>query len=140
MPQIRKTIVSFRDLEIYQKSYQACLEIAGKILPRLPLNEKYDLTSQLSRSSKAVPRLIAEGFGKKHQKLGFHKYLDDAIAEVNETIVSLEQIRDIYKVEPDLCRELVITYDRIARQIYTLSSVWTNFKRRSVSFIPSSIT
>lgn len=137
MTQVKKTIVSFRDLEVYQKSYQACLVIARRILPKLPLNEKYDLTSQLSRSSKAVPRLIAEGFGKKHQKMGFQKYLDDAIAEVNETIVTLEQVKDIYQVEMDLCHQLVITYDCIARQIFRLSSVWTNFKRR---IIPSSTT
>ncbi len=54
-----------------------------KVLPRLPPEEKYDLRDQLSRSSKAVPRLIAEGYAKRHQKYGFHKYLDDAMAESN---------------------------------------------------------
>ena len=65
-----------------------------EIVPRLPDSEKFDLKDQLSRSSKAIPRLIAEGFAKKHQKAGFQKYLDDAMAESNETQVSVCQSKD----------------------------------------------
>lgn len=70
-----KPIVSFRDLDVYQ----------------------------LSRSTKAIPRLIAEGYAKRHQKLGFQKYLDDAMAESNETIVGIEMCRDIYNFDKDIC-------------------------------------
>jgi four helix bundle protein len=86
----KKIIKSFKDLEVYQNTYKAAIVIATQILPKLPEGEKYDLRDQLSRSSKAIPRLIAEGFAKKHQKQGFQKYIDDAMAECNETIVSLE--------------------------------------------------
>ena len=123
----KKPIYSFRDLEVYQDSYKAMLEIAQKILPKLPESEKYDLKDQLSRSSKAIPRLIAEGFAKKHQKLGFQKYLDDAMAETNETIVSLEQVKDIYNIESELCMVLIERYDVIARRTYKLAEVWTSF-------------
>ncbi len=123
----KKPIYSFRDLEVYQESYKAMLEISQKILPKLPEAEKYDLKDQLSRSSKAIPRLIAEGFAKKHQKLGFQKYLDDAMAEINESIVSLEQAKDIYHVEPDLCAILIAKYDVIARRTYKLAEAWTSF-------------
>lgn len=85
----KKKILSYKDLDVYQRSYDACLIIMKKIIPNLPQSEKYDLKDQLSRSSKAVPRLIAEGFAKKHQRAGFQKYLDDAMAESNETGVSL---------------------------------------------------
>ena len=43
----------------------------SKIIPKLPESEKYDLKDQLSRSSKAIPRLIAEGFEKNIKKLDF---------------------------------------------------------------------
>ena len=72
------------------------LLVMKEIVPKLPNSEKYDLKDQLSRSCKAIPRLIAEGYAKKHQKSGFQKYLDDAMGECNETIVSLEQCRDLY--------------------------------------------
>jgi len=54
------------------------------------------LVDQLRRSTKAIPRLIAEGHSKRHQKKGFQKYLDDAMTESNETMVSLAQAKDIY--------------------------------------------
>jgi len=100
----------------------------ARIIPKLPDSEKYDLKDQLSRSTKAVPRLIAEGYGKKHQKAGFQKYLDDAMAEVNETIVGLSHAKDIYKIEVDFCKKLIKEYDILARQIYCLSEAWDNFK------------
>lgn len=69
-----KRIASFRDLEVYQITYKACIVVRlrrTEILPKLPDSEKYDLKDQLSRTVKAVPRLIAEGYAKRHQRLGF---------------------------------------------------------------------
>ena len=83
-------------MEVYQTAYQAMLEVFRHVLPNLPAEEKYDLVDQLRRSIKAVPRLIAEGHSKRHQKKGFQKYLDDAMTESNEIIVSLTQAKDIY--------------------------------------------
>ena len=123
-----KPIKSFRDLEVYQNSYRASVVIATKLLPKLPESEKFDLKDQLSRSTKAVPRLIAEGYAKKHQKFGFQKYIDDALAESNETIVGLEHIKDIYKIEVELCNEMIDVYDKTSRQLYKLRQAWNNFK------------
>lgn len=132
----QKPIRSFRDLEIYQNTYKAAILVMTKIIPKLPDSERFDLKDQLSRSSKAVPRLIAEGYSKRHQKAGFQKYLDDALAESNETLVSLEQVKDIYGnlVDINLCKELVNIYDVSSRQIYTLSQTWQNFKLKNSNF------
>ena len=53
-----KSITSFRDLEVYQKTYKACIDVMLKIIPNLPDSEKFDLKKQLSSSAKAIPRLI----------------------------------------------------------------------------------
>lgn len=124
-----KPISSFRDLDVYRNTYEAMLVVMKNVIPKLPSSEKFDLVDQLSRSCKAIPRLIAEGYGKRHQKMGFQKYLDDAMAECNETIVSLEQCRDIYSLDENIVNNLVATYDKSARQLYKLSEAWTNFKR-----------
>lgn len=126
----KKPIRSFRDLEVYQNTYKAAILIATRILPKLPENERFDLKNQLGRSSKSIPRLIAEGFAKKHQRQGFQKYIDDAMGECNETIVSLEQVKDIYKIEIDLCSELVDVYDKSVRQLFNLAEAWNKFKQR----------
>jgi four helix bundle protein len=75
---------SFTDLEVYKNSYQASLQVIRKIVPKLPREKRDDLADQLRRAAKAVPRLIAEGYAKRHQRSGFQKYLHDALAESNE--------------------------------------------------------
>jgi four helix bundle protein len=127
-----KRITSFRDLEVYQGTYQGCIEVMTKIIPNIPDIENNDLKGQLRRSVKAIPRLIAEGYAKRHQRRGFQKYLDDAMGECNETIVGLEQCKDLYgaSVDRNLYEELIDLYDKSGRQLYNLSSAWSGFKRR----------
>jgi four helix bundle protein len=127
----KKPIKSFRDLEVYQTTYQAMMRVMTGVIPKLPESEKYDLKDQLARSAKAIPRLIAEGYAKRHQKYGFQKYLDDSMGECNETIVSLEQCRDIHGIDKSFINELVDVYDKSGRQLYNLSNAWTKFKKRS---------
>ena len=134
------TIKSFRDLEVYRNTYKVSVIMMTQILPKLPASEKYDLKDQLSRSYKAVPRLIAEGYAKKHQRSGFQKYIDDAMAECNETIVGLEHIKDIYKIEVLLCEKLIDVYDKSARQLFKLAVAWDHFKTRSRITTPSDDT
>jgi hypothetical protein len=55
---MKKKITSFRDLEVYQNTYKACIEVMKRIIPGIPDIEKNDLKSQLRRSVKAIPRLI----------------------------------------------------------------------------------
>ena len=133
MDKVKKSIKSFDDLDVYQGTYQAMLVVFKHILPKLPKEEEYDLKNQLRRSSKAIPRLIAEGHSKRHQKKGFQKYLDDAMAESNETIVSLRQCRDLYArfIDVSVCNELIDIYDKASRQLYNLSLAWTKFSQRT---------
>jgi four helix bundle protein len=128
----KKPIRSFKDLEVYNISYQAMLDVFKFILPKLPIEEKYDLTDQLRRSTKAVPRLIAEGYSKRHQKKGFQRYLDDAMAESNESMVSITQSKDLYysAVDIKICEKLIDTYDKISRQCYNLAVAWSKFDER----------
>ncbi len=133
MNEEKKRITSFHDLEVYRNSYAAMLIVMKEIVPKLPDSEKYDLRSQLSRACKAVPRLIAEGYAKRHQKAGFQKYIDDAMGECNEMVVSLSQCRDIYPkfiVDVKRCDEIIDMYDKTGRQLYKLGNSWTKFKKR----------
>ena len=129
---LKSAIKSFTDLEVYQNSYTASIEVITKVVPKLPKEEQYDLANQLRRSAKAIPRLIAEGYSKKHQNKGFQKYLDDAMAESNEMIVSLSHVRDLYStyVDPKLYEKLIDLYDKSSRQMYNLATKWRNFQRR----------
>ena len=128
---MKSKITSYRDLDVYQRAYNVSISVMTKVIPNLPESERYDLKDQLSRSSKAVPRLIAEGFAKKHQKSGFQKYIDDAMAESNETQVGLSQCLDIYSKYIDItfCENLIREYDIIGKQLYRLRESWDKFSR-----------
>lgn len=123
-------IRSYRDLDVYKLSYEIMIRVFRDVTPKLPQHEKYDLKDQISRASKAVPRLIAEGYAKKHQRMGFQKYLDDAMAECNEMVVSLCQCQDLYRIS---CEELIDNYDKVGRQLFKLSMAWREFKRTRYS-------
>jgi four helix bundle protein len=81
--------------------------------------------------SGAPPRR-AESYAKRHQKHGFQKYLDDAMGECNETIVGIEQCRDLYgqNLDKQVCEQLIDLCDKSGRQLYNLSTAWTKFNRR----------
>lgn len=125
--------MSFKDLQVYQNAYSAMFVVMKKVIPNLPDTEKYDLKDQLSRACKAIPRLIAEGYAKRHQKAGFQKYIDDAMGECNEMIVSLSQCKDIYPdcIDGVCCDEIIDLYDKTGRQLYKLGNSWANFKTRN---------
>ena len=57
---------NFKELKVWQKAYQLCLEIY-KITKDFPKEERYGLTSQVRRSAVSVPSNIAEGYGRKNK-------------------------------------------------------------------------
>ncbi len=122
-------IKSYTDLDVYQRSYKLSIIVCTKVIVKMPKEEKFDLVDQLRRSSKAIPRLIAEGFGKRTQKKGFQKYLFDAISENNETIVSLCHVRDIYHeyINPKSTQKLIDEYEITGKQMYKLKQTWDKF-------------
>lgn len=55
---------NYKELKVWQKSYQLCLEIYG-VTKGFPKDETYGLTSQIRRAAVSVPSNIAEGYGRK---------------------------------------------------------------------------
>ena len=55
---------NYRDLIVWQKSYQLCIDIY-RITKDFPKEERFGLTSQIRRAAVSVPSNIAEGYGRK---------------------------------------------------------------------------
>ena len=55
---------TFKDLVVWQKAYQLCLNVY-RITAPFPNEEKFRLTSQLRRAAVSIPSNIAEGYGRK---------------------------------------------------------------------------
>lgn len=132
MENSRKPIKTFQDLEIYQNLYKAMVLVLTKIIPALPKEEKFDLGSQMGRSSKAGPALIAEGFAKRYQKRNWEKYINDTIGESNEMIHHLSVCLDVYGAYVDkvLCRELINSYIVSCKQLTSLRNSWKNYHEK----------
>lgn len=130
----RKSVIrSFQDLEVYQRLYQAMLEVMNGIIPKLPKEEKFDLADQIRRCCKAPLALLAEGFAKRYQARSWRKYLDDTMGECNEMIHHLSVCRDVYKnnLDSNLCQKLIKEYDLANRQLYHLRKSWQNFHKQN---------
>lgn len=119
---------------VYQNLYKAMILVHTKVLVGLPKEEKFDLSDQMSRASKAGPALLAEGFAKRYQIRQWRKYLNDAIGESNEMIHHLSVCIDLYGkfVDIDLCREIIDLYDKSCRQITKLGQAWKDYHDKDV--------
>ena len=60
----RSMLKNYKDLKVWKKSYELCLEIY-RITAKFPKEERYGLTSQIRRSVVSIPSNIAEGYGRK---------------------------------------------------------------------------
>ena len=79
-----KRISSYRDLRIYQRSYEAALEI-HRITPKFPGFERSELGSQLRRAATSIPINIAEGYGRKRSPEDFKRFLVIALGSCDES-------------------------------------------------------
>ena len=80
---------TYRDLEIFKEAKRLAIRV-HKISLSLPKFELFEEASQIRRSSKAIASLIVEGYGRKRYKADFVKYLVDALADCDETILHLD--------------------------------------------------
>ena len=55
---------SYKDLKVWQKSYNLCLDIY-RTTKEFPKEELYGLSSQIRRSAVSIPSNVAEGYGRK---------------------------------------------------------------------------
>ena len=107
---------SYKDLEIYQLSYDLAVKI-HRLTLKLPNYEKYEEGSQVRKSSKGVTSCIAEGYGRKRYKADFLKFLIYSHASCDETIVHLNFIKDIHENFGKEIMILLEKYDELGAKI-----------------------
>jgi four helix bundle protein len=81
--------LSFRDLTVYKKSFGLAMDIF-EIAKKFPSEEKYSLTDQIRRSSRAVSVCVGEAYRKRQYPLYFVSKASDADMENTETRVWLD--------------------------------------------------
>ena len=73
----------YKKLEIWIRSHELYMFVKKTIIPKLPKEEKYELTSQLQRSALSIPLNIVEGCGRYTDK-DFAHFLDTSLGSTNE--------------------------------------------------------
>ncbi len=109
----------FRDLIVYQKSYQLALEI-NEIIKTFPKEEKYSLIDQIRRSSRSVPANIAEAWAKRRYPKSFVSKLLDSLAEEGETEVWFDFSKDFKYIDDQLYNSIMDRYQEVAKMLNSM--------------------
>lgn len=83
---------NFLDWPVYKDSQELvgyCLQLVSK----LPKEHRFELSSQLIRSSSSIALNIAEGSGKSSKK-DFSHFLDIALGSLYETLANMDILKN----------------------------------------------
>lgn len=124
-------IKNVEELDVYQRLFRLSKVVILKVIPKLPVEEKYDLCQQMRRASKAATAMLTEGFPKRFQPKYWDRYIIDAIGECEEMITYLRYVQDIYfkQVIPDSVAILIKEYRHASNQLYSLNKAWKDYHR-----------
>ncbi len=121
---------SFRDLKVYQ----AARDAAGTIFllsREFPAEERYSLTDQIRRSSRAVKAMIAEAWGRRRYKAVFVNKLDEALGEATEAQSWLDDAQDSGYLLPEQFDALNSQYDSIGQMLSRMIDRANDFCKHS---------
>lgn len=109
---------SYKDLIVWKKSYDLCLEIY-RVTKGFPGEERYGLTSQLRRAAVSVPSNIAEGYGRRttpdYIRALYIAY--GSICEVETQVMLSHDLKYIKAVEMKSLEDLIGEVERMLKAL-----------------------
>jgi four helix bundle protein len=87
----------YKKIDVWKKSHQLTKRVYADVLPLMPTEKQFALTSQLRRSTYSIPLNIVEGCGKNSDK-DFVHYLDNALGSADEVEYTYYLILDILQM------------------------------------------
>ncbi len=110
-------ITSYKELTVWQKSYELTLKIY-LITEKFPKKEDFSLTSQMRRCSLSVPSNIAKKYRRNHRK-EFIQFLQIAYGSASELEVQLLLTKDINYIT----KEEYETYNSLLVEVLKMLNV-----------------
>jgi four helix bundle protein len=107
---------SFRDLTVYKKAFELAMEIF-EISKAFPKEERYSLTDQIRRSSRAVCSCIAEAYRKRNYQAYFVSKSSDADMENSETQAWLDFSRACAYITDERFNDLLLKSEEVGRML-----------------------
>ncbi len=112
----RNSVQSYRDLEVYQISFDGAVKV-HEMTMHLPKYELYEAGSQIRRSAKSIPANIAEGFGRRRYKNEYIHFLAIALASCDETRVHLDILHTTGNLDASEHQSFSAMYDTLGRKL-----------------------
>src|SRR5947208_5766222 len=103
---------SFRDLNVYRLARESAKKVYDRS-KNFPPEERYALTDQVRRSSRAVKAMIAEAWARRRYKAAFVNKIDEALGEAYETQSWLDDTLDCRYLSHQEFDDLDGRYDAI---------------------------
>jgi len=116
MPELAR---SFRELRVYKMSREAVARIF-EITGHFPREEKYSLTDQIRRSSRATKNIIPEAWARRRYPAAFVSKLTESLGEAMETQGWLDDALDAGYITQAEHKELDAKFQAIGGMLNTM--------------------
>jgi four helix bundle protein len=122
------SINGHKSLRVYQLAYELAMEIF-KLSKAFPAEERYSLTDQIRRSSRAVASNIAEGYRKRQYPKMVVSKMSDSDGEAAETQTWLDFSLDCGYIDHEAYGLLYARYESVGGML-------GNMIRHPEKFVP----
>jgi four helix bundle protein len=123
-------IKSFRDLDVYKLAREQARQIF--VLSKIfPMEERFSLTDQMRRSSRAVNAMIAEAWARRRYQAAFINKINEALGETMETQAWLDHALDCGYLVHNQHRALDDSWQTIGAMLNRMIERADDFCRRA---------
>jgi four helix bundle protein len=112
-------IQSFRELKTYQRARLEARRIFA-VTKSFPAEERYSLTDQIRRSSRAVGAMLGEAWARRRYEGVFVNKLSEALGEAIETEVWLDHALDAGYLTTKEHLDLTKSWESIGGMLHTM--------------------
>jgi len=109
-------IKNFRGLNVYQAARVETQKIYVRSRS-FPAEEKYSLTDQIRRSSRAVKAMVAEAWVRRRYRAVFINKIDEALGEATETQSWLDDCLDCGYITVDEFKQMDAAWQSIGAML-----------------------
>jgi four helix bundle protein len=123
-------IRSFRELDVYKLALSEAKRIF--MLTRgFPAEERYSLTDQIRRSSRAVNALLAESWAKRRYPAAFKNKVNESLGEAMETQAWLDHALSCDYITKELHRDLDDAWQHVGAMLNRMIQTADGFCKTS---------
>jgi four helix bundle protein len=129
---IMALIRNFRELNVYKLARQETQRIFARSRS-FPAEEKYSLTDQIRRSSRAVKAMVAEAWARRRYRAVFINKIDEALGEATETQSWLDDCLDCGYISADEFEQMDAAWQSIGAMLNKMIARTDDFCGKSNS-------